>query len=132
MKLHADTRRLPLLVTSYDDGHVAVDGLRHTRSLLLVPGRIDAHWGPAHFDELTAQQLVALLETDCDVLLLGTGRRQRLLSPALSRPFLEAGRPLEVMGTAAACRTWNILYAEGRVVAAALIVEAAASSPKPC
>jgi uncharacterized protein len=59
------------------------------------------------------------------VQLLGTGRRQRFPPAALLRPLIEAGRSVEIMDTGAACRTYNILLAEGRAVAAALIVESA-------
>lgn len=130
MKLHADPRRAHHTVTAYGDDHVAVDGRIHMRSLLLLPDRIDASWGPEDFAGLAATHIAALaavLERGCDVLLLGTGRRQRFPAPALLRPLIDAGRGVEVMDTPAACRTYNILLAEGRVVAAALIVESAAA-----
>ena len=63
---------------------------------------------------------------DPEVVLLGTGSRQRFPHPRLSRPLADARIGLEVMSTAAACRTYNILMAEGRKVAAALLVEDAA------
>jgi uncharacterized protein len=58
-----------------------------------------------------------------EVALLGTGSRQRFPHPRLSRALNEARIGLEVMTTAAACRTYNILMAEGRKVAAALLLE---------
>ena len=63
------------------------------------------------------------LALPCDVTLLGTGARQRFPAPALLRPLIEAGRGVEVMDTHAACRTYNVLVAEGRTVVAALIIE---------
>ena len=77
-------------------------------------------------EDLTAELLVALADRSCDVLLLGTGQRQKFPPPAVLRPLIEAtgGRlGVEVMDTAAACRTYNILTAEGRNPLAALIVE---------
>lgn len=56
-----------------------------------------------------------------EVLLLGTGARQRFPSPAVLRPLLQAGIGVEVMDTQAAARTYNILMAEGRRVVAALL-----------
>lgn len=123
MKLHADPRSARHTVTAYGDDHVAVDGRIHTRSLLLLPDRIDASWGPEDFAGLAATHIAVLAALGCDVLLLGTGRRQRFPAPALLRPLHEAGRGIEVMDTPAACRTYNVLRAEGRIVAAALIVE---------
>jgi uncharacterized protein len=55
--------------------------------------------------------------------LLGTGARQRFPAPRLLRPLIEAGIGCEVMDLAAACRTYTILVAEGRRVAAALLIE---------
>lgn len=128
VKLHADPRSTRLAVTAYGDDHVAVNGRILRRSFLLLPERIDESWGPADYASLTAEHLAALVAVPCDVLLLGTGRRQRFPPPALLRPLIEAGRSVEIMDTQAACRTYNILMAEGRLVGAALVVEAAALS----
>ena len=59
-----------------------------------------------------------------ELLLLGTGERQRFPAPGLLRPLIEARIGFEVMDLPAACRTFNILMAEGRLVAAALLIEA--------
>lgn len=113
-------------MTAYGDDHVAVNGRILRRSLLLLPDRLDETWGPEGHDALALEHLAALVAVPCDVLLLGTGRRQRFPAPALLRPLIEAGRSVEIMDTQAACRTYNILMAEGRLVGAALVVEAAA------
>ena len=57
------------------------------------------------------------------VLLLGTGARQRFPSPRLAAELAALGIGVEVMDSAAACRTYNVLAAEGRQVAAALYLE---------
>lgn len=126
MKLHPDTRATQHahhVITAYDNAHVAVNGRVLARSLLLMPDHLDESWGPDAFTELAPHHLEALVTHACDVLLLGTGRRQRFPAPALVRPLIEAGRGFEIMDTAAACRTYNILVAEGRLVLAALILE---------
>lgn len=128
LKLHADPRSPHHVVTAYGDAHVAVDGRVLTRSLLLLPDRIDATWGPETFAALTAAHLAQLVPLACDVLLLGTGMRQRFPAAPLLRPLIEAGRGFEVMDTPAACRTYNILMAEGRAVAAALILDSPTTS----
>jgi uncharacterized protein len=124
LKLHADSPSTLHVVTAYSAGQVAVNGRTLARSLLLMPDRLDESWGPDTFAALAEVHLEPLAVLPCDVLLIGTGARQRFPSPALLRPLIEAGRGFEVMDTPAACRTYNILVAEGRVVAAALIVEA--------
>jgi uncharacterized protein len=57
-----------------------------------------------------------------ELLILGTGRRQRFPRAELLAPLAEAGIGWEVMDTGAACRTYNILMSEGRNVAAALLM----------
>lgn len=126
LKFHADPRSAYHAVTACGADHVAVDGRRLHRSLLLLPDHLDETWGPDSFVALSAEHLLSLLAVSCDVLLLGTGHRQRFPAMPLLRPFYEAGRGIEIMDTPAACRTYNILVAEGRKVAAALIVESAA------
>ena len=56
-----------------------------------------------------------------EVILLGTGNRLQFPHPRLTRPLQQAGIGLEAMDTVAACRTYNILMAEGRQVLAALL-----------
>lgn len=125
MKLFADPRSARHAITAYGADHVAVNGRILQRSLLLMPELCDEAWGPDTFAALTPAHLESLATLACDVLLLGTGSRQHFPAPVLLRPLIEAGRPVEIMDTPAACRTYNILLAEGRIVAAALIIEAA-------
>jgi uncharacterized protein len=125
MKLHADVPGKQYLITAHGPGWLAVNGHRVERSLLVMPDRLDSTWGPAAGEVLAAAHL-ATLATRADlaghVLLLGTGSRQQFPPPQWLRPLVEAGIGLEIMDTGAACRTYNILVAEGRAVAAALVV----------
>jgi len=123
LKLHPDQPSPRHVVTAYDPGSIAVNGRVLTRSLLLLPDHLDERWGPDAFDALATEHLTQLAAFACDVVLLGTGRRQRFPAPALLRPLIESGRGFEIMDTGAACRTYNILVGEGRIVLAALIVE---------
>lgn len=123
MKLQSPSPGAALLITASGPGWVEISGRRHTRSLILTPASIDEAWTPQSFSTLTEADLAVLLERGGDVLLLGTGTRQRFLPPQWLRPFVERGISLEIMDSAAACRTYNLLAAEGRTVLAALIVE---------
>lgn len=124
MKLHPDTRSSNQhIVTAYEPGRVAINGRFLSRSLLLTPDQLDETWGPEAFAALTPDHLVPLTTFACDVVLIGTGRQQRFPPPTLLRPLIDARRGFEIMDTAAACRTYNILVAEGRAVLAALIIE---------
>ncbi len=123
MKLHADTYSGQNTVTAYGSGFVAINGRRYERSLVVTPDSLDPEWPASTLDELRAEHLAPLAASGCDVVLLGTGARQRFPSPAILRPMIEARIGVEVMDTAAACRTYNVLMAEGRKVVAVLIVE---------
>ncbi len=125
MKLHSSLTASLLSITSYDTGHIAVNGRRLTRSFLLTPQRLIEDWPPASFDSMSEADLLAVANLDCPIVLLGTGARQRFPAPALMRQLIERRVGVEVMDSHAACRTYNILMAEGRDVAAALIIESA-------
>ncbi|HEB58150.1 MAG TPA: hypothetical protein ENJ01_02915 [Gammaproteobacteria bacterium] len=98
-------------------------GLARVRGSLLLTGeRLITGWTPRHTEELTAEHLDAALALEPELILLGTGARQRFPAPAiLARPQAR-GIGMEVMATAEACRTFNILVAEGRPVVAALMM----------
>ncbi|MCX7154947.1 MAG: Mth938-like domain-containing protein [Rhodocyclales bacterium] len=125
MKLHSTVTAGLLAITAYDAEHIAVNGRRLTKSFLLTPQRLIEDWPPASFVSLTEADLGAVANLGCPIVLLGTGARQRFPAPVLLRPLIERRMGVEVMDTFAACRTYNILMAEGRDVAAALIVECA-------
>jgi uncharacterized protein len=125
MKLHTTTPPDSLIVTAYDAAGISVSGRRLTQSFILTPQRLIEHWAPDSLDNLSATDLDIFTTLDCAIVLLGTGLRQRFPAPAVLRPLLAQRIGVEVMDSFAACRTYNILMAEGRPVAAALIVEPA-------
>lgn len=123
MKLQRDFQIGQNIVTAIGADHIDINGMRHETSLLVLPKRIEPAWGAAGFDALSEADFSPIVEIGCDVLLLGTGRRQRFPNPALLRGLMAARIGVEIMDTAAACRTYNILVTEGRHVAAALLID---------
>lgn len=93
-----------------------------TRSFVLAPFQLVEDWRPASVDELTPDDLQAVLELKPSVVILGTGLRQRFPSPAVMATVLQRGFGMEVMDSAAAARTFNVLATEGRAVVAAFLV----------
>ncbi len=79
-------------------------------------------WRPGAPEVLTLQDFEGLLTLSPDVVLLGTGSRQRMPPPALYAAFASRGIGLEVMDNRAACRTYNVLLGEFRNVAVALVL----------
>ena len=111
------------IIQSYAHGGFLVSGARYEGAVIVTPGAVRG-WG-------FAGEARALAETDftplsaqareIDVVLLGTGARMALPPAALKTALKAQGLSVEAMDTGAACRTYNVLMAEGRRVAAALL-----------
>ena len=121
MKLNQEITPGQQRITAYDTTQVSVDGTPHALPLALDAQQILADWRPARADSLAAADIAALLALRPGVVLIGTGSRQRLIHPAILRPLIDAGIGYEVMDLGAACRTFDLLVAEGRAVAVALL-----------
>ena len=109
-------------ISGYGRGFVTVNEQRFARSLVVTINRLIPNWPPSSPSELVASHLQMVAALRPGIVLLGTGELQVFPDPALIEPFLIDGVGFEVMNTAAACRTYNILIAEGRNVAAALLI----------
>jgi len=120
VKLHASTPGSANTITAYDDDYVKVNGARHDSSVIVTPSDVKK-WSAADFEHLNEHDFAALADLGADIVLLGTGPRQRFPHPKLTAPLGAARVGLEVMDLKAACRTYNILVAEERKVALALV-----------
>jgi len=120
VKLHASAPSRLNTFTAYGDGFVQVNDARHETSVIVTPERVEP-WAPAAFAGLAAEHYERLASLKPEVVLLGTGTRLRFPRPELTAALARAGIGLEVMDLRAACRTYNILAAEERAVAAALL-----------
>lgn len=114
-------------IDSYGNGGFRFAGMSHRGSLLLLPSGIHG-WAVTSMDELTGDALavdkLGLVFTECpqvSLLLLGTG--EQIVQPprSLVKALTAVGIGLEVMDSGAAARTYNVLLAERRPVAAALL-----------
>ena len=97
-----------------------INGVRHESSIVVLPERV-LPWSAASFDRLSAEDFGFPSGLQAEIVLLGTGPRQRFPHPRLTAPLTRAGVGVEVMDLQAACRTYNILVADERKVAAALL-----------
>lgn len=112
-------------IDAYGNGGFRFADMSHRGSILCLPTGIVAI--EAADPDSVALSALAQLAGHCEtqtVLLLGTGARQVFPRPETRRAFTEAGIGLEAMDTGAACRTYNVLLAEKRPVAAALLAVA--------
>ncbi len=121
-----DTNPDGISIDAIDETGIRIGGKIHRQSLLLTTKQVQS-WAPATFDLLDHDSLERLLERSADVYLIGTGATQRFPDTRLLAPFYQRGLGVEVMHSAAACKTFNILAAEGRTPVAGIIFEAVAT-----
>jgi len=129
VKLQADRIEGTNAIARHGPDGVIVNGREH-RSSVIVPWQGEVtDWQVDSFDALTEANFKALAQLKPELVIFGSGPRIRFPKPALIRPLIDARIGIETMDTAAACRTYNVLLAEGRtVVAALLFVDASSSS----
>ena len=120
MKLHASSPTGANTITAYGDDYVKVNGERRDSSVVVTASDVRP-WGAASFDALTAEHFQELSNLGVEIVVLGTGPRQRFPHPRLTAALGAKRIGLEVMDSKAACRTYNILVAEERRVALALL-----------
>lgn len=121
MKLHLSGLSEQNTFTGYGAGYVTINQIRYEQSLIVLPDRI-IDWEPRTLEQLEPEHFAFLLSLQPEMVLLGTGPMLRFPHPSLTKMLTAAGIGVEVMDTQAACRTYNILMAEGRRVAAALVI----------
>lgn len=124
MKLHNTATQQYQTVTAYDENGIEINLIPFSYSLVVLPEIAPAAWPVASFDTLTAENFEQINAIAPDVVILGTGARQRFVHPRLTASLTARRIGVECMDNQAACRTYNILMAEGRKVALALIFEA--------
>lgn len=122
MKFQPDTLPGTNVLTRVEPRRVWVGATMHASSLV-VPWRGEVRrWSPQRFDDLAAEHFDELAESGAEVVLFGSGARLRFPAPVMLRALIARRIGVETMDTAAACRTYNVLAAEGRCVVAALLL----------
>jgi uncharacterized protein len=114
--------RAPKLIERYGKGGFRVSGEALTGSILVFNDRVE-RWPVTAIAELSVEALQPIIaaQPPIQILLLGCGPRIAFIAPPLRQALRDAGVVIEAMDTGAACRTYNVLLAEERRVAAALI-----------
>ena len=124
MKLHSSSTQQYQTVTGYFDGGVEINAAPYRYSLTVMPETPPRPWAVGSFDDLTEAHFEAIGAESPDVVILGTGERQRFVHPRLIASLSGRRIGVECMDNQAACRTYNILMGEGRKVTLALILQA--------
>jgi uncharacterized protein len=122
MKLHLTPGAGLQLFSGYGSGYVSVNHVRYEKCVVVTPQAVN-EWPVSGFEALAAEDFRFIAELKPEIVILGTGSRQRFPGRELSRSLAESGAGVEVMDSRAACRTYNILASEGRKVVAAIVLE---------
>lgn len=108
------------VIQAYGDGRFRVSGAIHAGPVIVTTYRV-VPWAVSGIPDLTLESLAAAREAGIDILLLGCGPKAVPIPAALRQALRQEGIVLDAMTTGAACRTYNVLSAEARRVAAALL-----------
>ncbi len=126
MKMRADRMEGQNAIARHGPEGVLINGVEHTESVIVPWHGAVVAWSAADFEALTVEHFARMAALGPELILFGSGPRLRFPAPALLRPLIDARVGVETMDTAAACRTYNVLLAEGRSVVAALLFKPAA------
>jgi uncharacterized protein len=125
MKMRADRMEGQNAIARHGPDGVVINGATWTESVVVPWTGVVLPWQVASFEALTAAHFAGLAALSPELVLFGSGARLRFPAAALLRPLIDARIGFETMDTAAACRTYNVLLAEGRSVIAALLFDRA-------
>lgn len=144
MQLHREQRTTLNTVTGYGENYIEVNDQRYHHPICFSPEGEVRLWQVKHFSDITLKDIeiaanlvtkkastIDFLEEKAlprylnapEVIIIGTGKRQAFISPAILAPFLHARIGIETMDSKAASRTYNVLMSEGRRVAVALLID---------
>src|SRR5688572_14384561 len=114
MPLTLDDNPASYQIRSYKPGQIQINDELIEKSLVISASQLITNWPPQSAQELKAEHLDLMLELKPAILLIGTG--DKLIFPPLEvyGKLLNHGIGVEVMNTKSACRTFNVLTAEGR------------------
>ena len=111
-----------VMIRKVENGEILIGSERYSGSLALTNERIIDEWPGRPYSEITEEDFAALLATDPELILLGTGAESLFAPRKLTFALARRGVGLEAMNTAAAARTFNVLAGEGRRIAAVMYV----------
>jgi len=123
LKLQSDPHSGANTITGYGDGYVEINQTPYAHAVLLRSDGAISEWPVQSFEGLEASHFTQMVDLNPELILIGTGSKQRFPKPELLESLILAKIGFEIMDSQAACRTYNILVGEGRQVLLALIVE---------
>ena len=122
VKIDFDQHSGSLSIAAYGPGWIRVRDTRIEAPCVVTPTDIHTDLLPARYEQLLPVHLESLLAMRPEIVLLGSGTKQRFAAHSLTVHLAAAGVALESMDTGAACRLFNILVSEDRAVVAVLFM----------
>ena len=122
MQLTLDEKTSPLLIRALGDGQIRIAETTYAHSMLITIDGGPTAWPVQRVEDIELAHWSPLLKAAPSIVILGTGSRLEFPQPAQTATLINRQIGVEVMDTAAACRTFNVLLGEGRSVAAAIIL----------
>jgi uncharacterized protein len=121
MDITQDFADAKFIITGYKPGCVLINDKPYQQSFLLSPNSLTCPWQVTHITDLAQSTLGEIFETRPEIVIIGTGDTLIFPEPEIIALFAQHQIGLETMNTAAACRTYGILIAEGRKATAGII-----------
>ncbi len=122
MKFAEDHNNSRYKITGYDSEGVAINGLIHKQSFILSPMELVNDWQPQDLASLKVEHFDAFYKMKPEVIIIGTGAKQIFPNHEILKYLVQNRIGYEIMDTQAACRTFNIIMAEGRTVVAGMFI----------
>jgi len=124
MELNLDIGEGHYQIRGYGADYIQINHEKIDHSVIVAPDQLIYTWPPQSLAELNSSHFEPILNLHPAIVLLGTGKKLSFPNPALLSEFYLHRIGIEIMDTAAACRTYTVLMAEGRRVVAALFIKA--------
>ncbi len=121
MEFNLEVPQNQFFIRSISDKGIRVHDAFYNNPFIISGQRIVPEWDVKSIEDISEENLQVIFDLQPEVILLGTGETQVFLPPAIQVHFFRRNFGFEVMTTDAACRTFNVLVAEGRHVVAALM-----------
>ena len=124
MKIELDTiSDQNIKINGYTSNSITINGHTYSENLIITQDSIYTENLPSEFSDLAIQTITQIISANPEILIIGTGKTQQFLPDSLVSVIQQAEIGLETMDTFAACRCFNLLCSEGRLVSALLFQE---------
>ena len=123
MEFTEDKINAQYVISSWTSETMVINQKSYHQSLIVSPQILITDWPVSSLEQLDTEHVTTILSAKPDIVILGCGNNHPNQRASLLKYFHSSQTGVEMMSTAAACRTYNILAAENRNVVAALIIE---------